>query len=89
MTRKEMLEKTISIVCEDGEQQYGKPEDNFNEIAKLWSIYLGYPISAKDVAIMMALLKIARIKSGMHKDDNYIDLAGYAACACECAPREE
>lgn len=34
-------------------------------------------------AVMMALLKIARIKTGKHKDDNFVDLAGYAACACE------
>ena len=34
-------------------------------------------------AMMMALLKVARIKTGKHKDDNFIDLAGYAACACE------
>ena len=35
----------------------------------------------------MALLKVARIKSGRYKADNYIDLAGYAACAAEIADR--
>ena len=36
-----------------------------------------------DVAAMLALLKIARIASGHSKADNWIDLAGYAACGGE------
>lgn len=35
--------------------------------------------------MMMAMLKIARIKSGRYHEDNFIDLAGYAACAGEIA----
>ena len=89
MTRKELLDKTAEIVCKDRDSQYGKPENNFGVIAKLWSVYIGAPVSAKDVAMMMALLKIARIKSGKHKDDNYIDLAGYAACGCEIGEESE
>ena len=40
-------------------------------------------IAPKDVAAMMALLKIARIASGTAKPDNWVDLAGYAACGGE------
>lgn len=36
-----------------------------------------------DVAAMMGLLKIARIANGLNKNDNWIDLAGYAACGGE------
>lgn len=36
-----------------------------------------------DVAAMLALLKIARIASGHSKADNWVDLAGYAACGGE------
>ena len=36
-----------------------------------------------DVAAMLALLKIARIASGHAKADNWVDLAGYAACGGE------
>lgn len=38
----------------------------------------------KDVAMMLALLKVARIKTGV-KGDSFVDLAGYAACAGEIA----
>ena len=32
---------------------------------------------------MLILLKVARIKSGKKKNDNWIDIAGYAACGGE------
>lgn len=44
----------------------------------------GVYIDANDVAMMMALLKIARIAAGGGKADSWIDLAGYAACGAEC-----
>lgn len=36
---------------------------------------------------MLALLKIARIASGNAKKDNWVDLAGYAACGGELEGR--
>ena len=85
MTRQECLETAIGTVCANREDQYGSPEDNFGLIAKLWTDYCncGYNFDAHDVAMMMALLKIARIRNGNFKADSYIDLAGYAACGCE------
>ena len=90
-TRKSILAEAEKCVCTDREQQYGSPESNFSLIARLWREYLDTdkPITAHDVAVMMALLKIARIASGQAKADNYIDLAGYAACAGEIAMKEE
>jgi len=83
MTREEILDKAKVCVCGDREQDYGSPEDNFGTIANFWSIYLGGPVTSVDVAAMLALLKIARIASGHAKDDNWVDLAGYAACGGE------
>ena len=87
MTRSEILAEAEKCVCTDREQAYGSPENNFSLIARLWREYLDTdnPITAHDVAMMMALLKIARIATGKPKTDNYIDLAGYAACAGEIA----
>ena len=87
MDRAGILKAAAEVVTVDREQQYGKPEDNFAIIAAFWQTYLGHPINAQDVAAMMALLKIARIKTGEYKPDNYIDLAGYAACAGEIAAK--
>lgn len=88
LNRRECLETAMKIVCEDREASYGTPEDNFNLISCFWSLYLGVTINPKDVAMMMALLKIARDKSGRFKEDNMIDLAGYAACACEIGGKQ-
>lgn len=92
MTRKEILEKAMNCVCGDREQDYGKPENNFDTIARMWGAYLhNLPVNASgrtlingvDVAAMLALLKVARISSGHAKADNWVDLAGYAACGGE------
>lgn len=40
-------------------------------------------VESKDVAAMLVLLKVARISSGNAKNDNWIDIAGYAACGGE------
>lgn len=88
MTRKQILEAAEKCVNGDRDQKYGAPEDNFSEIAELWSIYLDSDIVASDVAIMMMLMKIARLKSSLHEDnDSWVDIAGYAACGGEIATR--
>ena len=89
MTREEILTAAKKCVCGDREQDYGSPERNFLTIANLWEDYLAAKghgavgIAPPDVAAMLALLKIARIASSHAKDDNWIDLAGYAACGGE------
>lgn len=85
--RKEILTTAISTVCGQREQDYGSPEDNFKIIAGMWGTYLGTEINAVDVAMMMGLLKIARIKTGTGTMDSFVDLAGYAACGGEIAMR--
>ena len=87
MKRKEILETSIQTVCADRQDQYGAPENTFTDIAKLWSVYLGRTVSAEDVALMMALLKIARMKAGKFNADNYVDLCGYGALAYEVSNR--
>lgn len=82
ITRSECLDTAKEIVCKDRENTYGSPEDNFKLIADLWSTYIGAKIGPRDVAVMMILLKTARAKNSNH-DDNFVDIAGYAACACE------
>lgn len=93
LTRADILHAAEKCVCGQREQDYGTPEDNFETIAELWETYLRRAcvdeagdvyIGANDVAMMMALLKIARIAAGGGKADSWIDLAGYAACGAEC-----
>lgn len=89
MNRSEILAAAEKCVNGNRQQDYGTPERSFETIAALWNAYLsgtGFSILAikpDDVAAMLALLKIARIATGRGKDDNWIDLAGYAACGGE------
>ena len=78
--------------ADDREQDYGSPENNFELIGELWASYLRKKcvtpdadccILPTDVAAMMGLFKIARIATGHRKADNWVDLAGYAACGGE------
>lgn len=87
MNRLDTLKAAAECVCGSREEDYGSPEDNFAVIAALWTAYTGTDITPKDVAMMMALLKIARAKAG-GKPDTYVDLAGYAACGAEISARE-
>lgn len=86
--REAILDAAKACVCGDRERDYGSPEDSFLLIAELWTAFLSdrlgpHIILPHEVAAMMALLKIARIATGHGKADNWIDLAGYAACGGE------
>lgn len=85
MFRKQILENAIQTVCQDRRDEHGQIEDNFGLIADLWSAYIGASVTAVDVAMMMGMLKMARIKTGKYTQDNFVDLAGYAACGAEVA----
>lgn len=85
MTREEILMAANQCVNGERDKAYGSPEDNFGTIAELWSVYKNVPFTAVDVAMMMALLKIARIRTGVMTSDSFVDLAGYAACGGEVA----
>ena len=91
--REEILRSAAKMVTGERQDDYGTPENNFERIANLWNSYLDRRldgrISGVDVAAMMALLKIARIASGHGKRDNWVDLAGYAACGGEIQAEEQ
>lgn len=88
MTRKELLQKAEKCVNGDRDLKYGKPENNFKLIAAYWGVHLGIYLTPKEVAVMLALMKIARLKSSeFESEDSWVDLAGYAACGAEIATK--
>lgn len=89
MDRNEILAAAGHCINGHRAQDYGRPENNFARIAGLWGIYTGREYTPEQVAIMLALLKIARLGSGRLHPDSYIDLAGYAALAGELAAAVE
>ena len=92
MNREQILQTALRCVLGDRQQDYGEAEDNFRTIAEFWETYLRAAcvtpgadvcINPEDVAAMMILLKVARISSGHAKEDNWVDISGYAACGGE------
>lgn len=89
MRREDVLSKAEEIVTGARETTYGSPEDSFTTIAGLWGSYLDIQLSPSDVAMLMVLLKVARSKGNKRYADNYVDIAGYAACAGELTNADE
>lgn len=83
ITREQCLDKAKECVMKDRNSTYGSPEDSFQKVANLWEAYKGTPFTPKDVALMLALLKVGRLSANPTHDDSWIDLAGYAACGSE------
>ena len=78
-------------VSGDRDRQHGAKKANFDRIASCWNGYLAArrepaaPLDATDIGHMMVVMKIARTQSGAVNVDDYVDAAGYAACAGEIA----
>lgn len=85
MNRSECLDKAKEIVNGARQENYGSPEKNFANIALYWSVYLSRDIKPTDVALMMVLMKLARLENKPDHEDSWIDIAGYAANGAELA----
>lgn len=87
VNRIEILEQAIDLISDDGErsQNYGTPEENFNRIADGWSVIFDQHVTAEQVALAMAWLKIARLVGNAPTVDSYVDAAAYCALAGELA----
>lgn len=76
------VEKTVAATLADRQQDYGDAKESFDRIANLWNIWIAGKtiITPHDVAMMMVLFKVAREKYKT-KDDNLVDIGGYAELA--------
>lgn len=88
MTAADILETAQTIVNGDRQADYGHPRDNHACTAALWQAYLqrratangvdySMTIDARDVCMMNILQKISR-DANRRKDDNIVDVVGYA-----------
>ncbi len=93
-----LLDQAKKIITGARRQTYGKPEENFQVIAELWTAYLKkaranqepgqprpYVIHAHDVSAFMVLMKCARLAETPAHADSWRDIAGYAACGARAS----
>ena len=89
MNAADLLTAAAGLVSGDRADQHGDMLLNHQNIAAMWNAYLsirrepGAPLTAADVAMMMALMKVARTQSGFANDDDLVDGAAYLAVASQ------
>ena len=88
-SRDNILDIAKEYVTKDRAADHGDMQDNFQRIADYWNTHLGLIsyIKDTDVAVMMSLLKVARIHSNIKNPDNWIDACGYMSCGGELASK--
>lgn len=79
------LEQALKLVRGDRGRDYGRPRDDYGRTAKLWSAYLGVPVTAEQAAVCMILVKVSRLAHSPGHADSIVDIAGYAAVVEDCA----
>ena len=83
-----VLKEANAFIYGDREKTYGHPAKNLQAIATMWDVYINNTnsdkITAKDVAAMMMLVKVARFANDPTHRDNLVDICGYAALIERC-----
>jgi hypothetical protein len=74
-----ILREAERLTRGDRNHDYGHPSVEHDRIAAYWSTFIGTPITGEQVAMMMVLLKVARL-GHQYKRDSLVDIAGYADC---------
>ena len=95
--RKALVNRTSVLLTADDmvskarQQDHGSFLNNATMTAQYWNTHLGLIdfIKPRDVPIMLALLKIARIHENPSHIDNYVDTCGYSALAAEMSESKE
>lgn len=84
----EILQEASDAVCGARNESYGPPIEDFSCQAKMISAYLTrtngsfVKVTPSDIAAIMCCVKLGR-QAHVAKRDNWVDLAGYAACGGE------
>ncbi len=90
MKARELLDKAAEIVGGQRAIDYGDKYTNHARIATLWNMWIterggveddaGWTeMTAYDAAMMMMLVKVARLMNSPGHADSHLDIAGYAA----------
>lgn len=75
---KSILAEAEALINGQRRKDYGDPNRMFTTLSFLWSEYLGHPVHPGDVAAMMAMLKLVRLRNSDYKHrDSLVDAAGY------------
>ena len=83
--RVQILDDAKALTVGDRQKTYGSFVGNMDHFSDLLSAYFGRPYTAHDASMIVALLKVSRVRTcpEPHRD-NYVDGVNYLAAAYEC-----
>ncbi len=90
--RESLLQNAIDLTIGDRNAEYGEPVANMQVTADYITIYLksrnllkeDWCLSARDAAVILSLVKLARMARPNVSGDTFCDGAAYIAIAGEC-----
>lgn len=84
--RDHILNTAKRLISGDREQTYGTAIDDFTRTGKMWAAILGLEeVTAEQVALCMAALKIGRLCNTPNHADSWVDACGYLALGGDIA----
>lgn len=81
--RDQVIDQAASLISGDRDEQYGPAQLSFQNIADVWGVILGKRPTEKQVGLMLAGLKLARLSYDIDHTDSWTDMIGYAALGAE------
>lgn len=81
-SRSNVLTQADKLVNGARADEYGDAKQNFEDIAKLWSVLLEKEVTAQQVALCMIAVKSARLMKS-DSPDSWVDICGYGALGGE------
>jgi len=76
---RDQLFAEATLLTQDRGRIYGSPYTNHKRIAELWSGLLEFPITAHQVVLCMASVKLARLVETPSHHDSIVDAIAYLA----------
>ena len=76
----DVIKKAMQILKDRG-TAYGGVEESFTRAASIATLWLDRPISARDVAVILAAVKMSRIAKTPGHEDSFVDMVNYVAFA--------
>lgn len=84
--REQILSTASNLISGDRRQTYGDAATDFTRTGRMWAAVLGIPeVTAEQVALCMALVKIGRLCETPNHHDSWVDGCGYLALGGEIA----
>lgn len=83
--RSVILSTADALINGDRAKDYGDATESFTRLGQMWGAILGHDVTAAQVAMCLAALKLSRLSQTPDHTDSWVDLAGYAALGAEVA----